>query len=53
VEECRQWFSAQGVARFKTPELVVNLDQFPLLAMGKPDRTALQAQAARLAGVGS
>jgi cyclohexanecarboxylate-CoA ligase len=53
VEECRQWFSAQGVARFKTPELVVHLDQFPLLAMGKPDRTALQAQAARLAGVGN
>jgi acyl-CoA synthetase (AMP-forming)/AMP-acid ligase II len=50
VDGCRQWFSAQGVARFKTPELVVHVDEFPLLAMGKPDRTALQARAARLAG---
>jgi acyl-CoA synthetase (AMP-forming)/AMP-acid ligase II len=52
VEECRQWFSAQGVARFKTPELVVHVDEIPLLGMGKPDRSTLQARAAQLAGIG-
>ncbi|HUY67328.1 MAG TPA: AMP-binding protein [Acidimicrobiales bacterium] len=52
VQECRQWFSAQGVARFKTPELVVHVDEIPLLGIGKPDRSALKARAAQLAGVG-
>jgi cyclohexanecarboxylate-CoA ligase len=52
VQECQQWFSEQGVARFKTPELVVHVDEIPLLGMGKPDRSALQARAAKLAGVG-
>jgi cyclohexanecarboxylate-CoA ligase len=52
VQACQQWFSDQGVARFKTPELVVNVDEIPLLGMGKPDRTALQARAAELAGAG-
>jgi cyclohexanecarboxylate-CoA ligase len=52
VQACQQWFSDQGVARFKTPELVVNVDEIPLLGMGKPDRTALQARAAQLAGAG-
>ncbi len=35
VEECRRWFSDQGVARFKTPELVVHLDAIPLLGLGQ------------------
>jgi acyl-CoA synthetase (AMP-forming)/AMP-acid ligase II len=52
VQECRQWFSAQGVARFKTPELVVHVDEIPLLGIGKPDRSALKARAAQLAGAG-
>jgi cyclohexanecarboxylate-CoA ligase len=52
VQECQQWFSTQGVARFKTPELVVHVDEIPLLGMGKPDRSALQARAAQLAGAG-
>jgi len=46
VDECRTWFEARGVARFKTPERVVAVDEFPLLAAGKPDRSALRARAA-------
>jgi acyl-CoA synthetase (AMP-forming)/AMP-acid ligase II len=36
------------VARFKSPELVVHIDQVPLLAAGKPDRTTLKERAAAL-----
>lgn len=50
VEECRRWFAAQGVARFKTPEVVVHLEEIPLLAVGKPDRPALRERAAVLSG---
>jgi cyclohexanecarboxylate-CoA ligase len=46
LEACRAWFEARGVARFKTPERVVVLDELPLLATGKPDRAALRARAA-------
>jgi cyclohexanecarboxylate-CoA ligase len=46
VDECRRWFADQGVARFKTPELVVQLDEIPLLGIGKPDRPALKDRAA-------
>jgi acyl-CoA synthetase (AMP-forming)/AMP-acid ligase II len=49
VDECRRWFAAEGVARFKTPELVVHIDEIPLLGVGKPDRPALRARAAQLA----
>ncbi len=52
VEECRHWFSSHGVARFKTPELVVHVDEIPLLGIGKPDRTTLRDRAAQLAGIG-
>ena len=48
VAECRRWFAKLGVARFKTPELVVPVDELPLLAAGKPDRSALRARAATL-----
>lgn len=48
VAECQRWFAARGVARFKTPELVVQIDEVPLLAAGKPDRTALKERAATL-----
>lgn len=48
VAECRRWFAELGVARFKTPELVVEVDELPLLAAGKPDRSALRARAASL-----
>ncbi len=49
VDECRRWFADQGMARFKTPELVVHLEEIPLLGVGKPDRQALRARAADLA----
>jgi acyl-CoA synthetase (AMP-forming)/AMP-acid ligase II len=48
VEECRRWFADQGMARFKTPEVVVHLEEIPLLGVGKPDRQALRSRAAAL-----
>jgi cyclohexanecarboxylate-CoA ligase len=39
------WFAERGVTRFKTPERVVQLEELPLLAAGKPDRAALEARA--------
>ncbi len=45
---CRAWFSERGVTRFKTPEMVVQLDALPVLAAGKPDRSALRAMADKL-----
>ena len=48
VDECRRWFTAQGVARFKTPEVVVHLEEIPLLAVGKPNRPALKERAQSL-----
>jgi acyl-CoA synthetase (AMP-forming)/AMP-acid ligase II len=45
---CRAWFAARGVTRFKTPEMVVQLDALPALAAGKPDRSALRTMAAKL-----
>jgi acyl-CoA synthetase (AMP-forming)/AMP-acid ligase II len=39
---CRAWFEKQGVAVFKTPERVVQLDELPLMAAGKADRAALR-----------
>ncbi len=49
VDECRRWFAAQGVARFKSPEVVVHLDEIPVLGVGKPDRPVLRRRAAALA----
>jgi non-ribosomal peptide synthetase component E (peptide arylation enzyme) len=46
LDECRSWFAARGIAKFKTPERVVALRDFPLLAAGKPDRAALRKLAA-------
>ncbi len=43
---CRAWFEQRGVAKYKTPERVVRLDELPLLAAGKPDRAALRERAA-------
>jgi acyl-CoA synthetase (AMP-forming)/AMP-acid ligase II len=47
---CRSWFAARGVTRYKTPEVVVQLEALPVLAAGKPDRRALRAMAAEHAG---
>lgn len=49
VEECRRWFVELGIARFKTPEAVVQVDALPLLAAGKPDRAALKGRVGELA----
>jgi acyl-CoA synthetase (AMP-forming)/AMP-acid ligase II len=43
LDDCRAWFAAQGVARYKTPERVVPIATMPTLAAGKPDRAALRA----------
>ena len=46
LQRCRDWFAERGVTRFKTPEIVVVLDEIPVLATGKPDRNALRKAAA-------
>jgi cyclohexanecarboxylate-CoA ligase len=48
VDACRRWFEERGVARFKTPERVVQLEELPVLAAGKPDRAGLQRRASRV-----
>jgi cyclohexanecarboxylate-CoA ligase len=47
LDACRSWFARQGMARFKTPERVAQVDAFPLLGLGKPDRDAVRAQFVR------
>ncbi len=42
LDECRRWFVALGIARFKTPERIVAIAEVPLLASGKPDRAGLR-----------
>jgi cyclohexanecarboxylate-CoA ligase len=44
VEAAGAWFSARGVARFKTPERVIVVDAMPSLPTGKPDRDALRSR---------
>ncbi|MEX2256928.1 MAG: AMP-binding protein [Acidimicrobiia bacterium] len=46
VDACRAWFEHEGIARFKTPERVIEVDDLPTLGPGKPDRATLQARAA-------
>jgi acyl-CoA synthetase (AMP-forming)/AMP-acid ligase II len=46
LDACRAWFAQQGVAKFKTPERVVQVDTLPLLVTGKPDRVELRKRAA-------
>jgi cyclohexanecarboxylate-CoA ligase len=46
LDTCRAWFVERGVARYKTPEQVVRVDAFPVLAAGKVDRAALRERAA-------
>jgi non-ribosomal peptide synthetase component E (peptide arylation enzyme) len=47
---CRAWFAERGMAKFKTPERVEQLDHLPLLGSGKPDRAGLQRRAAGAPG---
>lgn len=42
LDACRRWFERCGVARFKTPERVVVVDELPVTATGKIDRAALR-----------
>lgn len=42
VDSCRRWFASRGIARFKSPDLVVVADELPLLATGKVDRQAVR-----------
>jgi acyl-CoA synthetase (AMP-forming)/AMP-acid ligase II len=49
LEACRHWFAGRGVARFKTPEYLVHVDEVPVLGVGKPDRPELRRRAAGLA----
>ncbi|HMQ28389.1 MAG TPA: fatty acid--CoA ligase family protein, partial [Acidimicrobiales bacterium] len=41
-DEARDWVVAQGLARFKAPDRVVQVDALPLLPAGKPDVAALR-----------
>ncbi len=43
LDDCRRWFAAEGVARFKTPEHIERVDAIPQISLGKPDRVALRA----------
>lgn len=45
LDAVRTWFEQRGVARFKTPERVIQVDEMPLLAAGKIDRAALRERA--------
>jgi len=45
LSECRAWFAARGVTKFKWPEEIVPLDAVPTMAAGKPDRAALRERA--------
>ena len=46
LDVCGAWFAERGVAKFKTPERVVQLGTLPVLGAGKVDRAALRARAA-------
>jgi cyclohexanecarboxylate-CoA ligase len=46
LEECRRWFAARGLAKFKTPEAVLHVESIPMLVTGKPDRMRLKEYAA-------
>jgi 2,3-dihydroxybenzoate-AMP ligase len=46
VEEARRWFAERGLAKWKTPERVIQVAALPVLGSGKADRAALRARAA-------
>jgi 2,3-dihydroxybenzoate-AMP ligase len=47
VDAVRSHCAAAGLARFKTPDRVIRVDDLPVLTVGKPDRAALSALVAR------
>ena len=44
VDAARAWFSSREIARFKTPERVIVVNEMPTLPTGKPDREALRSR---------
>jgi cyclohexanecarboxylate-CoA ligase len=48
LDRCRRWFEERGIAKYKTPERVVQVDDLPTLGPGKPDRATLRTRAADL-----
>lgn len=46
--DCERWFVELGVAKFKSPAVVIRVEELPLLSLGKPDRAALRARAASI-----
>ena len=42
LADCRTWFEAQAVTRFKWPERIQPVAALPLLPSGKPDKAALR-----------
>ncbi len=42
VDDCRRWFAEHEIARFKTPERVLRVEQLPRLPSGKIDREHLK-----------
>ncbi|HUC05379.1 MAG TPA: AMP-binding protein [Acidimicrobiales bacterium] len=46
LPRCQEWFASRGLAKFKTPERVQQLDALPLLGSGKADRASLRSKAA-------
>ena len=53
LAQCQDWFATQGIARFKTPEMLVAVDRLPLLSLGKPDRNAVAALVRRRVPAGT
>ena len=48
LDACREWFVDRGVAKFKTPEAIVHLEEMPMTLTAKPDRLALKDHVAEL-----
>ena len=44
LETCRSWFATRGLAPFLTPEYLKVVEELPLLASGKFDRSELQSR---------
>lgn len=42
VQECYDWFESKQIAKFKIPEYVLNLEEFPLSAAGKISKPTLR-----------
>jgi non-ribosomal peptide synthetase component E (peptide arylation enzyme) len=52
VDEVARFLLARGLAKFKVPERIEVIDEFPITRVGKLDRTALRRQAAAVEEAG-